>query len=400
MSNPHPHEQPHELLARAQALSLQLRAWRRALHQQPELGFHEYKTAQWVAQELGKLGIEFRAGVGKTGLVAEIHSDEPGPLIALRADMDALPILETNDCDYASQVPGVMHACGHDAHTAMLLGAATLFAQHPPHRGGVRFIFQPCEETQDEEGFSGAHRMLLEGAMTGVDAVLALHVTPMQPAGKVSYDPAISASVDNFECVLRGPGGHASMPHRSVDLGMVLGLLLNGLYTLVPRSVDPLHAATLTVGSVHGGDTHNVIPSEIKLQGTLRTRSPQAYAAAMQAVTQVVAMARTTGATCEWIWARGALPVALNNTAVLQTMLRSAQDLLGEGCIGGDDELGLGGEDFSFFANAAPGAMLYLGTQLAGHGDWHTPTFDVDEAALPLGAAILYDSAVQLLAAT
>jgi amidohydrolase len=393
MSNP----TPQETLARAYALSPQLRAWRRALHQQPELGFHETKTAQRVAQALSQLGIEFRAGVGKTGLVAEIHSGQPGLLIALRADMDALPIHETNDCDYASQVPGNMHACGHDAHTAMLLGAAALFAQHPPTRGGVRFIFQPCEETQDEEGFSGAHRMLLEGAMTDVNAVLALHVTPMQPAGKVSYDAAISASVDNFACVLRGPGGHASMPHRSVDLGMVLGLLLNGLYTLVPRSVDPLHAATLTVGSVHGGDTHNVIPSEITLQGTLRTRSPQAYAAAKQAVEQVVLMARAAGASCEWTWALGALPVALNNNTLLQTMLRSAQDLLGQDCIGGDDELGLGGEDFSFFANAAPGAMLYLGTQLAGHGDWHTPNFDVDEAALPLGTAILVDSAIKLL---
>ncbi|NJM42533.1 MAG: amidohydrolase, partial [Anaerolineae bacterium] len=267
----------------------------------------------------------------------------------------------------------------------------------PAHARRRALHFQPCEETQDEEGFSGAHRMLLDGAMTGVDAVLALHVTPMQPAGKVSHDPAISASVDNFVCVLRGPGGHASMPHRSVDLGMVLGLLLNGLYALVPRSVDPLHAATLTVGAIHGGEAHNVIPSEITLQGTLRTRSPQAYAAAKQAVNQVVGMAVAAGADCEWTWARGALPVSLNNDKLLRTMLRSAQDLLGEDCIGGDGELGLGGEDFSFFANAAPGAMLYLGTQLPGHGDWHTPNFDVDETALPLGTAILYDSAMRLL---
>ena len=372
-------------------------AWRRQIHRQPELGFQEFKTAQLVANELTQLGIEFRAGVGRTGIVAEIHSDQPGPLIALRADMDALPIHETNDAAYASQTPNTMHACGHDAHTAMLLGAATLFAQHPPQRGGVRFIFQPCEETADADGVSGANLMQREGAMQGVDAVLALHVTPMQPAGKVSYDAAISASVDNFECVLRGPGGHASMPHRSVDLSMVLGQLLNALYALVPRSVDPLHAATLTVCNIHGGDTHNVMPAEIRLQGTLCTRSTQAHTTALRAVQQCVLMARATGAECEWTWAQGGLPVALNHPATLQTMLHSAQALLGQDCIGGDSELGLGGEDFSFFANAAPGAMLYLGTQLAGHGDWHTPNFDVDEAALPMGAAILYDSVRRLL---
>ena len=386
-----------DILSRARVLLPQLIAWRRQIHQHPELGFQEFKTAQLVANALTQLGIEFRAGVGSTGIVAEIHGDQPGPLIALRADMDALPIHETNDAEYVSQTPNTMHACGHDAHTAMLLGAATLFAQHPPQRGGVRFIFQPCEETADADGVSGANLMQREGAMQDVDAVLALHVTPMQPAGAVSYDAAISASVDNFACVLRGPGGHASMPHRSVDLSMVLGQFLNALYSLVPRSVDPLHAATLTVCSIHGGDTHNVMPAEIKLEGTLRTRSIQAHAAAMRAVQQCVLMARATGAECEWTWALGGLPVALNHPATLQTMLQSAQALLGQDCIGGDSELGLGGEDFSFFANAAPGAMLYLGTQLAGHGDWHTPNFDVDEAALPMGAAILYDSAVRLL---
>ena len=386
-----------DTLAQAQVLLPELRAWRRELHRHPELGFEEFQTAQFVAKTLTELGIEYHVGVGKTGIVAEVRAEQPGQLIALRADMDALPIHETNPTDYASQVAGRMHACGHDAHTAMLLGTAALLAKRPPERGGVRLIFQPCEETQDAEGFSGAHRMLLEGAMRDVDAVLALHVTPWHPAGIVSYDPAVSASVDNFECVLRGPGGHASMPHRSVDLAMVLGHVLTALHTLVPRSVDPLHAATLTVGAIHGGDTHNVIPSEIRLQGTLRTRSTEAHTRAMQAVQQVVQVAQAMGADCTWTWLPGALLVALNDTKMLQVMLDSAQAMLGPRCIGGDDELGLGGEDFSFFANAAPGAMLYLGTQLDGHGDWHTPTFDVDEAALPIGSAILYDSAMRLL---
>ena len=388
-----------DTLAQAQLLLPELRAWRRELHQHPELGFEEFQTAQLVAKILTELGIEFHVGVGKTGIVAEVRAEQPGRLIALRADMDALPIHETNTSDYASQVPGRMHACGHDAHTAMLLGTAALLAKQPPERGGVRLLFQPCEETQDVEGFSGAQRMVLEGAMKDVDSVLALHVTPWHPAGKVSYDPAVSASVDNFECVLRGPGGHASMPHRSVDLAMVLGHMLTALLSMVPRAVDPLHAATLTIGAIHGGDTHNVIPSEIRFQGTLRTRSTEAHTRAMQAVQQVVLMGQAMGADCAWTWLPGALPVALNDAKMLKVMVDSAQAMLGANCVAGDDELGLGGEDFSFFANVAPGAMLYLGTKLDGHGDWHTPTFDVDEAALPIGSAILYDSAMRLLEA-
>lgn len=392
---------PHDTLARAQALLPKLSQWRRALHQQPELGFEEYETARLVARELQALGIEFSTGIGKTGIVADIHSGKPGKLIALRADMDALPIheAESNDPAYRSQVAGKMHACGHDAHTAMLIGTAALFAQHPPTRGGVRLIFQPCEETQDANGDSGGKLMANEGAMRGVDAVLALHVTPMQAAGMVSYDPAISASVDNFECVLTGAGGHASMPHRTVDLSMVLGQVLTALYSLVPRHIDPMQAATLTVGSVHGGDTHNVIPAEYRLVGTLRTRSREARERALQAIEQVVVVARALGAGCHWRWLPGALPVALNDEAMLGTMLASAKAMLGVGCVGGADELGLGGEDFSFLANLAPAAMLYLGTKMphGEHGDWHTPTFDIDENAMPIGAAIMYDSVVRLL---
>lgn len=170
---------PCTTLDLAQALSPQLVAWRRAIHAHPELGFEEVATAKLVAHELMALGVEFRAGVGKTGIVADIDSGKPGKRIALRADMDALPIHEANDCDYRSQVPGLMHACGHDAHTAMVLGAAALFAQHPPEQGGVRFLFQPCEEDNDAQGFSGAQRMAAEGAMDTVDAVgVACHTTP------------------------------------------------------------------------------------------------------------------------------------------------------------------------------------------------------------------------------
>lgn len=386
-------------LALAQAISPQLVAWRRAIHAHPELGFREFETAKLVARELTNLGIEFRAGVGKTGIVAEINglSGKPGKRIALRADMDALPIHEANDCDYRSQVPGLMHACGHDAHTAMLLGAAAVFAQHPPEQGGVRFLFQPCEEDNDDEGLSGAQRMAAEGAMDSVDAVLALHVTPLLPCGQVGYDDPISASVDDWVCTLRGPGGHAANPNLTVDTVMILGHMINALYTAVPRAIDPLHQTVLTIGAVQGGVAHNVIPAEITLKGTLRTRQAKAREEAMRAVDHVVAMGRALGAQVAWQWLLPAHPLSLNHPDALAMMLDVSRDLLGHDAVSSEPQLGLGGEDFTYFAQRAPGAMVYLGTQLDGHGEWHTPTFDIDERALPLGTAILVESVRRLL---
>ncbi|BCX04135.1 MAG: amidohydrolase [Candidatus Roseilinea sp.] len=384
-------------LARAERLTPRLIAWRRAIHRRPELGFREFETAQLIAHELSAMGIEFRAGVGKTGVVADIAADRPGRWIALRADMDALPIHEENDCDYRSNTPGVMHACGHDAHTAMLLGAAALFAQHPPAAGGVRFIFQPCEEDADEEGLSGAQRMVNEGVMDGMSAVLALHVTPLLPVGKVGYDTAISAGVDDFVLSLRGPGGHAASPNLTVDTVMVLGQVIGALYAGVPRAVDPMQPAVLTIGSVHGGYANNVIPAEIRLAGTLRTRSAEARLSAMRACERAAALARALGAEVEWRWEQPSHPLSLNDGVALEALIRAARNVLGPDCVADDRGLGLGGEDFTYLAQKAPGAMLYLGAQIKGHGEWHTPTFDIDERALPIGTAILYEAANLLM---
>jgi amidohydrolase len=388
-----------DTLTRAQLLAAQLSAWRRDFHRHPELGFQEFETAKRVARALTELGVEFRAGVGKTGLVADIDSGVPGKRIALRADMDALPILEANMGDYASQTLGVMHACGHDAHTAMLLGAAALFTQLPPERGSVRLLFQPCEETTDAEGRSGAQRMIEDDAMEGVDAVLALHVSPLIPVGKVGYDDFISASIDDFTLTLRGPGGHAASPNLTVDTVMVLGQVINALYAGVARALDPMHQAVLTIGAIHGGVARNVIPAEITLEGTLRTRNLQARADAMAVCDRAVALAQAFGAQADWRWHGEGFPMSQNDPAMIAAMVATARDLLGSDCVSGDRELGLGGEDFTYFALHAPGAMLYLGTQMEmeGHGAWHTPTFDVAEEALPLGSAILVESARRLL---
>lgn len=281
-------QQPSQTLARTARLTSKPIAWRRAIHRNPELGFREIETARLVADALSAMGIVPRVGVSKTGIVADIAADRPGRWIALRADMDALPIHEANDCDYRSSTPGVMHACGHDAHTAMLPGTAALFAQHPSAAGGVRLIFQPCEEDADVEGLSSTQHMVLGGMMDGMSAVLALHVTPLLPVGKVGYDEAISADMDDF--VLTQP-------------------------------------AMLTIGSVHGGCVRNLIPSEIRLAGTLRARSGAARLSAMRACDRAGALARALGAQAEWRWAQPAHRFSLNDRAALDALIHAARNL-------------------------------------------------------------------------
>jgi len=221
------------VLDRAKALQEDLIRWRRTIHQHPELGFQEFKTAEFMAETLRLLGLRVRTKVGRTGVVG--YLEEGKPVVALRADMDALPIEEANDVPYASQVPGVMHACGHDAHTAILLGVAVLLREEELP-GQVRFLFQPAEEVNDEEGKSGAARMIEDGAMEGVDVVLSLHVNSNLPVGTIDIDnPHISASVDTFYATLIGKGCHGAYPHRGVDTIFILGQVINAIYGIVSR---------------------------------------------------------------------------------------------------------------------------------------------------------------------
>ncbi len=262
------------MLERAKAINSKLLDWRQRFHMQPELSFEEHATATLVAQELEALNFRVRTGVGRTGVIAEIGTGSP--LIALRADMDALPLQETNPVPYASQVPNVMHACGHDAHTAILLGVATLLAQEPPERGTVRLLFQPAEEDSDDDGVSGAPYLVQAGAVEGAGMVLALHVNAALGVGKISNGagPA-AAGVDTFYATIIGRGGHGASPHETIDPVLLTSQIILNIHTIVSRRLPPYAPAVISVGSVHGGEATNIIPEEVKISGTIRFYDPK-----------------------------------------------------------------------------------------------------------------------------
>ena len=280
-------------LEQAQAMQPQLVAWRRDLHQHPELGFHETRTAAFVAETLTRLGYRVRTGVGRTGVVGELGAGHP--VVGIRADMDALALQEANDVPYVSLTPGKMHACGHDAHVAMALGAATLLAQ-TGFPGTVRFLFQPSEEAGDEEGISGAPRMVTDGAMEGVDSVLALHVDSNAPTGTISVSAGPSSGgADSFFSHILGRGGHGARPHDTVDPIFLLAHVIMALNGIVSRRIAPFDPAVVSLGVVNGGYAENVIPSVVALSGTVRYTDPRVQEQIHQKIRRAFEVAKTLG---------------------------------------------------------------------------------------------------------
>jgi len=385
-----------DVIAQAHALQAKIVAWRRDIHRHPELGFEEIRTANLVASTLRELGYEVRTGVGKTGIVAAIGHG--ARTVALRADMDALPVQELNTTDFISQVPGKMHACGHDAHTAMLLGAAHIFAAHQAQLPGeIRLFFQPCEETNDIEGKSGGQRMVEEGAMNGVDNVIALHVASDLPAGKVVVeDGYISAAADTFHASIKGIGVHAAHPDKGVDPIFILAQVINAIHGIRARRIDPTKAALISIGSVHGGVAENVIPDEVKLTGTIRSYEEAIRQQLWAELESALAVARAFGGDFELNIIKGCPSVYNDPTVAAQlrdlvTKEYNADMLL-------PDEPGMGGEDFSFMTRAAPGAMFLLGAKLdAVNRPHHSPIFDLDESVFHTGTALLVNGALDLL---
>jgi amidohydrolase len=384
------------MLERARGIEDQLVGWRREIHMHPELGFQEIRTAAFVAEVLGSLGYRVQTGVGRTGVVGE-RGDGP-PVVAIRADMDALPIQEENEVPYASRTPGVMHACGHDAHTAIALGVATLLAQEI-FPGTVRLLFQPAEEVSDEEGQSGAPRMAHDGAMDGVDAVMALHVHASAPVGEVSLEagPA-SAGVDSFRAVIRGRGAHGAYPQKGVDPIHLAAHVILALHGIVSRRLNPFDPAVITVGTIHGGQATNVIPEEVELSGTIRYESSAVQEQIHAEMERALATARTLGGDYDLTIQPGGEPV-INDKRIVALLRQVAGDLLGEENVK-PQEKGMGAEDFSVFTDMAPGAMFQLGCRVeGGERKGHNPTFDLDEGCLPIGAAILAEAALRYLRA-
>jgi amidohydrolase len=390
------------MLDQAKNLSNELIRLRRDIHQHPELGFREVRTARLVADTLQEIGgIKVKTGVGKTGVVGDLGTGT-GPTIAIRADMDALPILEAAQMDYTSTNPGVMHACGHDAHTAILLGVAHLlrdvFAQEGL-QGNVRFLFQPSEEMADEEGISGAPRMIDDGAMEGVDAVIALHVDSTSPTGTIACPPGwSSAAVDSFEGWITASGGHGAYPHQAGDPIWMMGPVLMALHGIVARRVAPKQAAVVSLGQVHAGTASNIIPGEVYLQGTLRSFDPKVREQLIEEVERALSIVRPMGGDYRMKLWRG-YPAGWNDPAVSNWLSTVAGDFLGEKALSKEVQGGMGAEDFSYMCQKAPGAMFMLGAAipdgaLRAH---HTNLFDIDETALPFGAAILAETACRFL---
>ncbi len=379
---------------KARAIHTEIRDWRRKIHHNPELSFQENQTAALVANLLDEWGYRVQTGVGKTGVVAEKGSGSP--VIGLRADMDALPIQEENDQPYASATPGVMHACGHDAHTAMLLGVARLLADED-FPGTVRLLFQPAEEDDDEEGVSGAPRMIEAGALEHVDHVIALHVDSSEPVGTIEIDDGpISAGVDTFYAAVVGRGGHGAAPHRALDPIHITGHVILALHGIISRRMNPHHPAVVTIGSIHAGEASNVIPERVELSGTIRYMDPADQQTIHQEVERALQIAEAMGADHELKIVEG-YPPSFNDPAVARLIAKTGEELFGEAAVKAPKD-SMGAEDFGFMTNIAPGAMFMLGCRIEGdERKHHNPRFDIDEDCLPYGTALLAESALRLL---
>ncbi len=373
-----------------QALQAQVVEWRRYLHQRPELGFQEQLTAAFVAQKLQEWGIEHQTEIAKTGIMATIQGHCPGPVLAIRADMDALPIQEENDIPYRSQHDGIMHACGHDGHTAIALGAAYYLSQHrDDFAGTVKIIFQPAEE-----GLGGAEPMIEAGVLANpdVDAIVGLHLWNVLPLGTVGVRPGpLMAAVECFECTIQGRGGHGAIPQQTVDAVVVAAQVVNALQTIVARNVNPIDSAVVTVGELHAGTAHNVIADSAQLTGTVRYFNPiyQGYfGQRMEAVIKGICEAH--GATYRLKYWELYPPVV--NDPAIADLVRSVAESVVESPLGVVPECQtMGGEDMSFFLQAVPGCYFFLGSANADRGlayPHHHPRFNFDETALGMGIEI------------
>lgn len=388
----------NKVLLAANEIAPSVIADRRAIHQEPELAYREQKTAALVARRLRELGLEVRTGVAETGVIGVLRGAQAGKTVLLRADMDALPIQEDSDLPYASRHPGVMHACGHDAHTAILLGVARLLAgRRDQQRGSVKFMFQPAEE-----GGAGAKRMIDEGLMESpvVDAAFALHVAADREVGKVALraGPATAAS-DRFTIVVRGKGGHAARPQSTVDPIVVAAYIVTALQTLVSREVSPAQQAVVTVGSLTAGTAANIIPDTATIDGTVRT-----YNADVQAHMQVRigelsrGLASGMRATAEVDYRVG-YPSLVNDPEMVTLVRDAVAETLGPDAAG-EREPVMGGEDFSYVLERVPGAMFFLGIRDPSWktaGSLHTASFALSEDALPIGVAALTATALRYL---
>ena len=382
-------------LDQARSLEALTIALRRDFHMHPELNFREVRTANRVAEELRKLGIEFETGVGVTGVVA--HIGEGRPAIGIRGDMDALPIDEENDVPYKSQVPGVMHACGHDAHTAILLTVARMLVEMPDRPAGeFRLLFQPSEEEFGADGKSGAVRMIEDGALENLDHVIALHVNSEKPSGKIGIvDGYACAAVDSFRATIIGEGCHGAYPHTGIDPIYIAAQVINAIHGVRARRINPVLPALISVGTIHAGNADNVIPATVEMRGTIRSYDAEVRQQLAVELERAFGVARALGGDYTLKIVNG-YPSLYNDPGVAAVIRDVAHEMRGEDVFYAE-EAGMGAEDFSYMAQKAPGAMFMLGAKYdETNRPHHSPIFDIDESSFHLGAAILTEAAVRL----
>ncbi len=370
---------------------------RRTIHENPELGFEEVETSRLVAETLGGLGIPLRKGVGKTGVVGLLEGNAPGQTLAIRADMDCLPIQEDTGLPFASKVPGKMHACGHDAHTTILLGVAMVLNDlREQIKGRVKLIFQP-----NEEGLTGAQAMIADGVFEdpAIDLCLGYHNWPSLEAGRIGYHPDVSfASSDAFDLKLRGRSGHAAHPHLAIDTVTATAYFVTQLQTVVSREVSPVHPAVVSVGRIEGGTARNILPDEVSLQGTVRTQNGDAKTRIEEAMRRLLEGLKAGMRVDYELDYQPGVPVLRNNQEVLARVLDGVRDILGSDRIQELPEGSMGSEDFAYFTERFPGAHLRIGSKIDGLDTaLHRSNFTVNELAIPTGVRAVSRAALHLL---
>ena len=385
------------VLNRAAEMQEEVAGWRRHLHEHPEILYDVHETAKFVADKLTSFGCDIvETGIGRTGVVAIIKGRQgDGPTVGFRADMDALPILETSGKQWASKTPGKAHSCGHDGHTAMLLGAAQYLAETRNFKGSVAVIFQPAEE-----GGAGALAMIEDGFIEkhSISQVYGMHNSPGLPLGEFAIRKgSVMAAADTFEIIVNGRGSHAAQPHLSVDPVLTAGHILVALQSIVSRQTDPLKSLVVTVASIHGGDANNVIPDTVKMGGTVRTLLPETRDFAEKRLKEVVqATALAHGATAEVNYRRG-YPVTFNHDSETDFAAAVAGKVAGPKAVDMTMAPHMGAEDFSYMLERRPGAFIFI-----GNGDTaslHNPAYDFNDEALPYGISYWVTLAETALAA-
>ena len=392
-----------DFLTQAKELFPYIQSLRRDFHRHPELGFREFRTGGIVAKELAALGIEVTKGVGKTGVVALLEGAKPGPTLLLRFDMDALPILEETGAEYASQNQGVMHACGHDGHTAIgLTVAKMLFAHRDQLAGTIKFCFQPSEEGNNGEEVGGAEMMMREGLLESpkVDMTLSLHLWNEKPLGWLGVTKGpIMAGADIFTVRIAGRGGHGAIPDAAVDPIVAAANFVNALQTIVSRNVSPLDTAVVSVTSIHGGTAFNVIPPEVRLEGTIRTFD---HAVRQRVVERFEQIARgvAEGMGCQVdVEIKRITPALVNDEALASRVRETAQRVLSASTLDLEYQT-MTAEDMAFMQEKVPGCYFFVGSNDRARGlDYghHHPKFDFNEEALIRGAALMAAAAMDIL---